>query len=216
MTLAGFRAWATSDDIPEHVRVTYVDKVIYYDMSNEDPETHVKVKGEVSRGVMNLNRKLKRGTFYPDGVLVTNVLGELSNNPDGIFILWSTFRAGRVRLVPKEGREGRYVEIEGTPDWVMEVLSDNSVRKDKVQLFRAYHRAGISEYWLIDARGADIVFQIFHWHKEDYKPAAAKGGWQVSRVFKRRFRLVRQRDEMGLWEYTLQSRPSTGKKDTGK
>lgn len=45
-TLEGFRAWVKSDDFPEHVRVTFVDREIYLDMSGEEIETHVKVKAE--------------------------------------------------------------------------------------------------------------------------------------------------------------------------
>jgi Uma2 family endonuclease len=206
-TLAGFRAWAKSDAIPEKVRVTFVDGEIYYDMSNEELETHNKPKIEVARVLLNLNRKRKRGNFYGDGVLVSNEEAEVSNNPDGTFLLRATIESRRVRLVPREGREGQYTEIEGAPDWVMEIVSNDSVRKDTVQLREAYHRAGISEYWLIDARGPKIDFQILHWRPDRYEPAPSQGGWQRSRVFDREFRLLRERDDMGLWEYTLQSRP---------
>src|SRR6266545_3845831 len=71
-TLAGFRDWATSPEFPEHVRATFVDGEIILDMSNEDPEAHVSVKGEVFRVLANLNRELKLGMLYADGVLVSN------------------------------------------------------------------------------------------------------------------------------------------------
>jgi Uma2 family endonuclease len=206
-TLAGFRAWVKSDAFPEHVRVTFVDGEIYYDMSNEELETHNKPKSEVLRALMNLNRKLKLGTYYGDGVLITNEGAEVSNNPDGTFIRQATLRSNRVRLVPREGAQGQYVEIEGAPDLVMEVVSTHTVRKDTQQLRQAYHRAGIPEYWLIDARGDEIAFTILHWHKDEYQPGPSEG-WQHSRVFNRDFRLLRTRDDMGLWEYTLQSRPT--------
>jgi Uma2 family endonuclease len=213
-TLAGFRAWVKSDGFPEHVRVTFVDGEIYYDMSNEELETHNKPKSEVLRVLMNLNRKLKLGTYYGDGVLVTNEDAEVSNNPDGTFVRRSTLRSNRVRLVPREGAQGQYIEMEGTPDLVVEVVSNHTVRKDTQQLRKAYHRAGIPEYWLIDARGQEIVFAVLHWHADEYRPGPGKEGWQHSRVFKRGFRLVRTRDDMGLWEYTLQSRPATGRRKT--
>jgi Uma2 family endonuclease len=208
-TLAGFRAWATSDAFPEHVRASFLDEEIYLDMSNEDPETHVGVKTEIVRVLAALNRVLKLGKFYGDGLLVTNEAAGVSNNPDASFLSRDSLLTGRVRVVPREGREGRFVDIEGTPDWVLEVISDSSVENDTDRLRAAYHRAGIREYWLIDARGDDLVFQILHWRKTGYAAAPARDGWQRSRVFGRAFRLLRRRDDLGLWEYTLELRPES-------
>ncbi len=203
LTLAGFRDWATSDDFPQHIRAAFIDREIFIEMSNEEPQTHVAVKDEISRVLMNLNRELKLGKFYGDGVLVSNEDASVSNNPDASFFTLESFRSGRVRLVPKEGKVGKYREIEGTPDWVVEVISESSVRKDTEQLRTAYHRAGILEYWLIDALGEEIVFQILNHRKNGYAATPLREGWLRLRVFDRDFRLERQRDAFGLWEYTL-------------
>ena len=45
-----------------------------------------------------------------------------------------------------EGKKGGYVEVEGSPDMVLEVISDSSVRKDDVLLRQGYWDAGIGEY----------------------------------------------------------------------
>jgi len=108
--------------------------------------------------------------------------------------------------VPKPDKEGRYREVEGTPDWVLEVISDSSVEKDTEKLREAYHRAGIPEYWLIDARGDGIDFQILYHGENGYEAAPRQKDWQQSSVFGRSFRLERQQDELGLWEYTLHVR----------
>ncbi len=176
-------------------------------MSNEEPQTHVSVKDEISRVLMNLNRECKLGQFYGDGVLVSNEDASVSNNPDASFFTAKSFQSGRVRLVPKEGEDERYREIEGTPDWVLEVVSDSSVQKDTARLREAYHRAGISEYWLIDARGDEIHFQILNHRKNGYAATPVRDGWQRSRIFGRSFRLDRQRNALGLWEYTLHVQP---------
>jgi Uma2 family endonuclease len=206
LTLAGFRDWATSPEFPEHVRAAFIDGEVYIDMSNEDLEVHVAVKGEVYRVLGPIVRAERLGKFYADGGLVSNEPAEVSNNPDASFLSFETIRSGRARLVPREGKPGRYKEIEGTPDWVLEVISDSSVEKDTEKLRTAYHAAGIPEYWLIDARGEDIVFTILLWRKSGYAAAPVKDGWQRSKVFGRSFRLARQRDEVGLWEYTLEVR----------
>jgi Uma2 family endonuclease len=205
-TLAGFRAWATSDDFPERGRFSFIDGEIYIDMSPEELETHVKVKVELGYVLVGLNKKLKLGEFYSDGALVSNPAANLSTEPDAIFITWETLEAGRVRLVPREGAEGQYIEVEGTPDWVVEVVSKYSVGKDTRRLRKQYHRAGVPEYWLIDARSDAVDFQILVREEADYRNQTDRGGWQTSPLFGRRFRLVRKKGRMGLWEYTLQAK----------
>ncbi|MCI0463439.1 MAG: Uma2 family endonuclease [Gemmataceae bacterium] len=207
-SLAGFREWVKSDEFPDEVRATFVAGEIYLDMSKEELETHNKVKGEVGRVILNLNRDLDLGEYYGDGVLVSNEEAEVSNNPDGTFFTWKALDAGRVRLVPRTTAEGQYLEIEGSPDWVMEIISDSSIKKDSQKLREAYHRAGIAEYWLIDARGEEIEFQILHWRKKGYIAAPNKEGWQRSRVFGRGFRLERSRDKRGFYRYTLHIQPA--------
>jgi Uma2 family endonuclease len=205
-SLDGFRRWATRPDFPPGVRVLYDQGAICLDMSNEELQTHNKVKVEVSRVLSNLVHESDQGEFYGDGVLVTNPAAEVSNNPDAVFLAWETLDAGRVRLIPRQGEPGQFIEIEGTPDWVLEVVSLSSVQKDTQQLRQAYHRAGISEYWLVDARGEQIAFQILYHRKGRYAPAPVKDGWQGSKVFGRSFRLERVQGRRGLWRYTLHVR----------
>lgn len=45
--------------------------------------------------------------------------------------------------------EKRFV---GGPDLVVEVISGESVRRDRVDKFQEYEKAGVREYWLIDPR----------------------------------------------------------------
>jgi Uma2 family endonuclease len=116
--------------------------------------------------------------------------------------LWESLETGRVRYLTHDDPD-RELEIDGSPDWLMEIVSDGSVIKDSRQLKAAYHRARVTEYWLIDARGPEIRFQIFWWRKSGYAPAPSKDGWQRSRVFGRSFRLTRQTDRRGAWRYTL-------------
>jgi Uma2 family endonuclease len=203
-TLAGFRAWAKSDDFPERGRFSFLDGEIFIDMSPEELQTHSPVKAEVGYVVIGLNKKLKRGTYYSDRALLTNEAANLSTEPDAHFVTWEALESGRVRFVPRENDPDIYLELEGTPDWVLEVVSKTSVGKDTRRLRRQYHAAGIPEYWLIDARGEEIDFQILVWEEGGYVAAAHRGGWQTSRVFRRRFRFVRRRGRLNLWEYTLQ------------
>jgi hypothetical protein len=200
-THAGFRAWVLSDEFPEKLKVAFIDGEVFLDMSKEEIRSHAAVKTAVAGCLFKLNEELDFGDLYINGVLVTNVQAKVSNNPDLVAVFWESLEAGRVRYATKNDRE---MEILGSPDWVLEIISDGSVVKDTKQLREAYHRAGVREYWLIDARGAELSFQVLHWRKNGY--AAARGDWLASRVFKRSFRLVRQRDRRGAWKYSLQIR----------
>jgi Uma2 family endonuclease len=42
--------------------------------------------------------------------------------------------------------------FEGGPDLVVEVISADSARRDRVDKFQEYEQAGVREYWLIDPR----------------------------------------------------------------
>jgi Uma2 family endonuclease len=200
-TLAGFRRWVHSREFPEKLRSHFISGDVYLDMTQESIQTHVLVKSAVFRTLPNVMIELDLGEFYPDGVLFTNKAAKISNNPDGLAVLWETFTKGRVRFVRRGKKE---IEIQGSPDWVMEIVSDSSVKKDTKQLRLCYHRAKIPEYWLIDARGDEIEFQILHWKKSGYAAApVTPDGWQRSNMFHREFKLERQLNRRGAWTYTL-------------
>lgn len=206
-TLGGYRSWATSDEFPERGRISFLGGEIYVDMSPEELQNHVKVKHEVTYAITHLNKRLNLGEFYADGALLTNQAAELSTEPDGLFVTWESLEQGRVQLIPREGVVGEYLELEGTPDMVLEVISKSSLRKDTKLLRQRYHLAGVPEYWLINARGAQIDFQILQRQKKDYVAKALRGGWQRSPLFGQSVRLVRHRGRMNLWQYTLEMKP---------
>lgn len=142
------------------------------------------------------------GETYADRVLLTNVDAELSTEPDFVFASWNAFESGRLRLVEKANRSEDFIELEGTPDLVVEIISDASVRKDETLLRNAYHCAGVPEYWLIDARG-ELSFQIMHRAEQDYRPSAPDGESQHSAVLGLTFQLTRAKNRLGRWRYSL-------------
>jgi len=209
LTLAGFRKWAKSRVFPTRGQISFLDGDIYIDMSPEELENHSKVKAETGRVLLALNREQDKGEFYPDGTLVTNVEANLSTEPDATFVTWETLKSGRVRLVPRKGSVGEFMELEGTPDWIMEIISKYSVRKDTRTLREKYHRARTPEYRLINARRGKINFTILRWRKSGYEPANSRGDWQFSTVFGSWFRPTRRRWHLGLWKYTLEVKGAT-------
>ena len=94
----------------------------------------------------------------------------------------------------------------GTVDWVLEIVSPSSRRKDKKLLRDAYYKAGIAEYWLVDALGDEIEFQLLVSGDGGYVAAQAADGWLASPTFRRSFKLTRERDDDGYWFYTLEQK----------
>jgi Uma2 family endonuclease len=105
-----------------------------------------------------------------------------------------------------EGAQEGYVELEGTPDMTLEIVSASSVEKDTDILRNDYWRAGISEYWLADARGERPRFDILRYTSRGYVPTRKQAGWIKSAVFGKSFRLIVRTDALGHPEYTLRCR----------
>src|SRR5262249_34088585 len=144
------------------------------------------------------------GMVIPDGLLLSNFAADISGNPDATFISDVTSGSDRVRLI--EGAKGGYVEVQGSPDMVLEVVSDSSVEKDAAILLDAYWKAGVTEYWLVDARRDPVQFDIFRRTAKEYKRAPKKQVWVTSRVFGKWFRLSVTKKGTGHPEYTLDVR----------
>lgn len=207
-TYAGFLDWVLSEEFPEKLRVTYDSGWLGVEMSEEAIGSYVAVKAGIYRTLLPLVEELDLGELYPDGVLVSNESADVSNNPDGVAALWASFESGRVSYMIRDDRER---SLEGTPDWVMEIVSDSSEGKDTKRLRDAYHRAGIPEYWLIDAQGKILSFQILSWRQGGYAAVPSHDGWMASKVFGRDFRLTRKKNRLGVWSYKLEIRQLNGK-----
>jgi Uma2 family endonuclease len=204
LALPGFRAWTRSEDFPEFGSVAFVAGEIIVDMSPERLDSHAAVKSEVCRVVANVVADDDLGKFYLDRTRLVHEEAGVSNEPEALFVSWQAFAAKRIRMVPAKD-EHDFIELEGSPDWVLEIVSPSSVFKDTVQLRVAYHRAGVGEYWLIDARGKKLRFEILHYAPDAYRQSAKKkGGWQQSKVFGRHFRLRRIKDRLGNVAFRLE------------
>jgi Uma2 family endonuclease len=205
-TLAGLRDWAQSDDFPEFGKISLINGRLSLDMSPDELETHNKVRHAVDVGVAIVNEEDDLGEYFVDGALVTNAPADLGTVPDGTFVSWETSRSGRVTFVSRRDREGQFIELHGTPDWVLEVVSFSTVIKDTIELPVSYYRAGIKEFWLIDARGKDIDFQILVRRRGKYGRSKTHDGWTYSPLFRRWFRLVRRLNREGRWNYRLENK----------
>lgn len=203
--LADFREWVHSGEFPERGRIDFIGDRIEVDMSPEKLSSHGSPKVEIVRVFANRNKEEKLGEVYVDRGRLSSPTAELSAEPDVMFVSYDSLKSGLARKIPSAKDPEDFIEIEGAVDLVVEVVSDSSVTKDLKRLPAAYHEAGVREFWLIDARGTDLMFAIHHRGKVEFEPAVPdQDGFQISNIFNRRYRLDRKPHPLSDWLYDLQ------------
>jgi Uma2 family endonuclease len=53
-------------------------------------------------------------------------------------------------------------KVTGAPDWVVEVLSPATVRRDRGDKLQRYARHGVREYWIVDPIARQVEFLVRH------------------------------------------------------
>jgi Uma2 family endonuclease len=202
--LESFSRWADSEEFPEEGRICFLQGEVWVDMSKQQLFSHVKVKSKFTQVLLSLVEAKKLGEYFGDGARLRHPQANLSAVPDGTFVATKSLRSGRVRLI--EGATAGYVELEGSADMVLEIVSDSSVPKDTVRLRQLYWKADIQEYWLVDAREAPLSFEILRHTAKGYVAVRQQAGWVKSAVFGMSFRLTQETDELGHPRYALEMR----------
>jgi len=209
-TLAEFREWVLNTDTKELGRVDYIDGAIEVEMSPEDLDCHGAVKGAIYAALFGVVQCKDLGLIYVDGARVSMESADLSLEPDIGFISWNSLESGRVKRTPNAGSADRFVELNGPPDLIVEVVSDSSVAKETRRFPGKFFTAKVEEYWLVDARGPEISFQIQRRGSSSFESVDADAeGFQHSQVFSHEFRLTRTRGRMNVWITRLEVRPET-------
>jgi Uma2 family endonuclease len=202
--LHSFRRWTDSEEFPEEGNTWWLCGEVWVDMSKQQIFTHVLVKTVVTPVLHRLVEEEKSGLMLADGVLLTNFPADISGNPDALFLSNDGLDSGEARLI--ESKDGGYLEVQGSPDMVLEVVSASSVRKDTEVLREAYWEAGVKEYWLVDAREEPLSFDILRRTARSYVATRKQSGWVKSNVFGKSFRLVQGVDARRLPTLRLEVR----------
>jgi len=205
--LAGFRRRVHSADFPQRGKISFLGGEVHIDMSPEEIETHNKIKMATISCLGSWIAQRELGDLLASGALLVHEPADVSTEPDLLFCSFDSLLRNLVTY--REAVDGslRFVEVYGTPDLVVEIFSRYSERKDTRDLLRRYFLAGIPEYWLIDARGESIDFQLLKRGKTRY--VAVKGdaeGFRRSAPLGGKFRIARDRNRVGGYRYA--SRPS--------
>jgi len=210
LSFEGFRRWIHTPEFPETGRIDYLAGDIEIDMSPEDLHTHGIVKVAITVALNAVVTEREIGEIFVDRTRVSSRFATLSVEPDVVAVLWDSLQAGRVRYIPAASQEpDRYVEIEGAPDVVVEVVSDSSVKKDTKRLPGLYARAGVPELWIADTRNRNVRFEICVLKDGQYVLAESDAeGWVRSERLGVFFRLTRRKTRMETWSYRLERRDS--------
>jgi Uma2 family endonuclease len=199
--LESFRRWRLAEEAPEQGEIAFLDSCLWVDLTMEEFLTHNQVKAAYDYAIMSVVNPASLGRYVPDRMLLTNTEANLNTEPDGLFFTWETMRSGRLRLMEREGQG--IMELEGTADLVLEIVSKSSVKKDTVLLRDLYFKAGIQEYWLVDVRDGAMSFEILQRTPEGYVSVAAADGWIASKVLGKKVQLQKKVDPLGHPQFVV-------------
>jgi Uma2 family endonuclease len=196
--LASFRRWAKSEDFPSRGWYAHLNGRLWVDPSMETA-AHNNLKSKFVIVLKPLVEDARSGDYYGDRMLLTNLDAGLSTEPDGMFVSFAALKEERAQL--KHGDNS--LEVLGSPEMVLEVVSSTSVQKDTRVLRDLYWQAGVQEYWLADPRGDDLAFDILKRVPKGYAAARKQAGWLKSPVFGKSFRLTRRINDVGMSIFDL-------------
>lgn len=202
--LGGFRQWVQSESCDDRSRYSFLDGEVFVEMSPEEIESHNKPKNYIGYGLTHWVIQHNLGEVLADGALLVNEAANLSTEPDVMFCSWNRLRAGKVRYSEAVAGSNRFVEVYGSPDLVVEIVSESSVRKDAEKLHQLYFHADVGEYWLIDARGAEIQFNVFTRGDDEWVATSVDSeGLLASMILGGSFSIDRDINPVGGYRYTL-------------
>lgn len=205
-SLRSFRRWALSPEFPQVCRIDFVAGQIEVDMSPEELFTHNSPKVEILRVLANHLLIHHTGIVFGDRMRIASSPADLSAEPDVAYVSRDRLKSGRVRISPaKDGGADSCVELVGEVDLVVEIVSRSSVKKDTQRLLKAYFDAGIEEYWIVNALGEELKFQVFGRGRTGFvaRRTDARGTLKSS-VFDCRVKMTRFRSEDGYLQFRLE------------
>jgi Uma2 family endonuclease len=200
-----FRRWLHSENFPEAGKVCFINGKVWADLSMEEFFSHNQVRAELGRVLANLMKESKFGRFVAEGMRYSHPDTQLGTEPDGMVVSHDALRTGRVKLTA--GAKGEATEAVGSPEIVIEIVSQGSEEKDTEWAMSSYFDAAIIEYWVIDACDEDdLQFDIYKRGKKEFVATRKQSGWVKSAVLGKSFRLVQVEDDGGKPEFTLEVR----------
>ncbi len=137
--------------LPEGIRVELIDGV-FYDMPSPS-YVHQMIQGCIFTAIYHYIRE-KKGKC-----LVFMAPADVQLDCDD-----KTMVQPDVLIICDKGKIKERCAM-GAPDFVAEILSDSTRKKDMTVKLRKYKNAGVREYWLIDEKNDSVV--VYNFEKND-------------------------------------------------
>jgi Uma2 family endonuclease len=152
----------------------------------------------------NLIQETDLGWIFFGETRVSSQKQGLLLEPDLTVCLQSTVQESRVELRRIPDRKTKpYLELEGCPDLLIEVLTEDSVRPFP----HLCAKVGIPEIWRVDLQDGGLHFRIHSLQDSNYAVIEPDPeGWVRSSELGLDFRLLRRRADPAPWRYTLEHR----------
>lgn len=202
---SAYLRWLAVTDVPEEVRVGYINGQVWAEAMAERALVHNRIKMAIGETIGPIVRREDLGLYFGDGMLFTSTVAKFSTYPDGMFVSNESIESRRVTLAGAKPDE-EDTRLVGSPDLVVEVVSDSSEDKDTEWLMAGYWNAGVGEYWLVDARKEPLRFTILRRGRKEFVAVRKAGGWLDSPTLGRGFRFVAGKVVFGRPVYALEVR----------
>ncbi|MBA4189843.1 MAG: hypothetical protein C0467_17815 [Planctomycetaceae bacterium] len=200
-----FLKWLRSGAVPEDLRIGYINNQVWTETMPERAFAHNQIKLLLSEVLGPIARENRSGVYFCDGMTFTSEAGGFTSVPDGMFVCRKTIDDGLVQLTGGK-RSHHDTELTGTPDLVIEVVSDSSEYKHTEWLMANYWNAEVPEYWVIDGREEPLRFTIYRRREKGFVAVRQADGWSRSPILGRAFRFQAGPEEMGYPTYRFESR----------
>jgi Uma2 family endonuclease len=186
-----FRRWTKSRQYPPRGEIEFLCRDVWVDLAPESLVSN-QLRTAIASCLGHLIDRQSSGHFFARGMRLVHKDACLSCEPDTMFVGHEAVKTSRIRW--QKGRES--LEVIGTPDLVVEIVSETSILKDRVVLRELYAAAGIPEYWLINPLGGQLSFDILRLagrlSGRRYAATRKSAGWIKSAVFGKSFRLLEE------------------------
>lgn len=159
--------------LPEDVRMELIDGV-FYDMASPS-FLHQRIAGEIYRQIANYISQQK-GSCIP---LIAPMDVRLDCDD-------RTMVQPDVMIVCDRNKIKNW-GIMGAPDFILEVLSPSTKRKDCIKKLDKYMEAGVREYWMIDPQQQKVI--IYQFEEEIYPVIYGLEEAQPVGIFEDRFKM---------------------------
>lgn len=205
VNLRAFRRWSLSSEFPQSCRIDFVAGHIEVYMSPEELFTHNTPKVEILRVIANHLLVHDSGIVFGDRMRIASAEANISAEPDVAYVSHAALKSGRVQVTrAKEGGDDSCIELVGAVDLAVEIVSRSSLKKDTERLLRSYFDAGVQEYWIVNALGDELKFQVFGRGRIGFVARRSDAmGMLKSSVFGCRVKMTSSRSRRGYLQFRL-------------